>query len=414
MSPSSKTTRSKTGKKAPAKRPAKQSAKAKSGSARTTKSKGSGRRPPSKRSPAKRKTTRKRAGTKRGSLLTRLGAGAVVLFLLLLAGLTFSWPDGEQAPQLAESEAAAPEPVTAAKSTKPKPVVETRAPAPADPKPPAEPKPEVKQAATQPSEAPPAIEVAVAPPKPAADPIWKRYSAAHTAKPGQPMIAIVLDDLGPNKQRSRNAIELPGPLTLAFLPYAKDLPALTAEARKHGHELLIHMPMEPKDLAGNNPGENALLTSLSDAEIQRRLDWAMQRFPGYVGLNNHMGSAFTADRRKMDLVMQRLAGKGGLFLDSVTSGASKGATAAKAAGIPSARRDIFLDHGGDDPGMVLQQLAKLEAVAKRQGYAVAIGHPHDGTVTALELWIPDALARGFALVPISALVEAPDAPDLRG
>ncbi len=411
MSPSSKTTRSKTGKKAPSRRPNK----SKSSSARKTKSsggKGSSRRPPSKRSPAKRKNTRARGASGRRGLLTRLGAGAFVLSLLVLAALTFSWPDswtgGGSAPQqVAKNEAPKP------KAEKP---AATKTAIQAKSKEVAKPEPAVNQSAAA-SKEPPKKEppqVAVVPPKPAAEPIWKRFSATHTAKPGQPMIAIVLDDLGPNKQRSRNAIELPGPLTLAFLPYAKDLPSMTAEARKRGHELLIHVPMEPKDLAGNNPGKNALLTSLSDTEIQRRLDWAMQRFPAYVGINNHMGSAFTADRSKMDIVMQRLAGKGGLFLDSVTSAASKGATAARAAGIPTAKRDIFLDHGGDDAGLVLQQLAKLEAVAKRQGYAVAIGHPHDGTVTALELWIPDALARGFALVPISALVETPDAPGLRG
>lgn len=409
MSPSSKTTRSKTAKKAPAKR---KSSSARTTKGKTTKGKGSGRRPPSKRSPAKRKTSKRRSGTARPGLMAKLGAGVVGLSLLVLAALTFSWPDGASGPeQVAQSAPKVQQATKAVQAAETK----TQAAAKADPVIKKAAQTEAKQA---PAKAPP--QVAVAPPKTTAEPktpgepAWQRFRATHTAKPGQPMIAIVLDDLGPNKQRSRNAIELTGPLTLAFLPYAKDLPAMTAEARERGHELLIHMPMEPKDLAGNNPGENALLTSLSDAEIQRRLDWAMQRFPAYVGLNNHMGSAFTADRRKMDLVMQRLAGKGALFLDSVTSGASKGAVAARAAGIPSAKRDIFLDHGGDDPGLVLQQLAKVEAVAKRQGYAVAIGHPHDGTVTALELWIPDALARGFALVPISALVEAPEVPGLRG
>ncbi len=420
MSPAPKTPRKKTAKKAPAKR--KTAAPRKKATSRKPVSKGGGRRPPSKRTTAKRKTTRKRAGASGGGRFARFSVVLGGLALLALAGLTFSWPDFGETPQrsaepaVTESrsvEVAKQEP--ARQTTPPK--AETKAKAPA--KPSEEPKAPVEQAAPPPEPAKvqpekTVEELAVAPPKPVAEPVWKRYAATHKAKPGQPMIAIVLDDLGPNKQRTRNATDLPGPLTLAFLPYAKDLPAQTARARQRGHELLIHMPMEPKDLAGNNPGENALLTSLSDAEIKRRLEWALDRFPAYVGMNNHMGSAFTANRQKMDLVMDRLADRGALFLDSVTNGRTQGAKAARAAGIPSVSRDIFLDHHGDDPGLVLKQLAKVEAVAKKQGYAIAIGHPHDGTVTALELWIPDALARGFALVPVSALVEDPTPPGLRG
>ncbi len=386
-----------------------------------------GRRPPAKRTTAgKRRSTKRGKASQRG-LLLRAGLGGGALALLLLAVLTLSWPGGKESPpqQVAEESASPPAQDTVAKAkTRPAPetktvTLESRALAKAAEAAPA-PDRKVREtsapatAVSAPAEtSPPASQQAALPPK-ASPPAWKRYAAAHSAKPGQPMIAIVLDDLGPSPQRTRNAIQLPGPLTLAFLPYAEGLPAVTAEARRRGHELLIHMPMEPKDLAHNNPGKNALLTSLSDEEIRRRLDWALQRFPAYVGINNHMGSAFTADRRRMDLVMQRLAGEGALFLDSVTSGASQGASAARAAGIPTIKRDIFLDHGGDDAGLVLKQLAKVEEVAKRQGYAVAIGHPHDGTVTALELWIPDALARGFVLVPISALVEAPGEAGLRG
>ncbi len=405
MARSPKTTRSK---KVPAKRKA---ASRKTAGPRKPAAKASGRRPSSKRAPAKKKTARRRSKVQGRGFLARVGAGLAGFALLVLAALTLSWPGDEESQKLAAADSPAKDeskeaPVPPA--SKPLEVQTTKVKKAVSPKT----KPETVAAPAE-KKAPPK-EVAVVPPKASASPAWKRYAAAHSAKAGQPMIAIVLDDLGPSKQRSGNAIELPGPLTLAFLPYADDLPAMTARARKRGHELLIHMPMEPKDLAGNNPGKNALLTSLSDAEIGQRLDWAMQRFPAFVGINNHMGSAFTADRRKMDLVMQRLARSGALFLDSVTSGASQGESAAKAAGIPTIARDIFLDHGGDDPGMVLQQLAKAEALAKRQGYAIAIGHPHDGTVTALEIWIPDAIARGFVLVPISALVSAPEGSGLRG
>ncbi len=421
MSRSPKTTGSKTGgsKKAPAKR---STAKPRQSAAKTPSRAGTKttRRPPSKRAPAKRKTTGRRSGGGRRGLMMRVGLGAAGMTLLLLAVLTISWPgSGPSETKVAETKVEGPVKAavaSAAPSKQPAKAPETKSSqssttskqestAKADP--PAKPaSADAQEPKTELASAPPQTQ----PQPPAATkgtPAWKRYAVPYSVKPGQPMIAIVLDDIGPAKQRAENAINLPGPLTLAFLPYADDLPAMTARARKRGHELLIHVPMEPKDLAHNDPGKNALLTSLSNAEIRQRLDWAMHRFPAFVGINNHMGSAFTADRAKMDVVMQGLAPEGALFLDSMTSGGSQGETAAKAAGIPTVARDIFLDHYGNDPGLVLKQLAKVEALAKKRGYAIAIGHPHDGTVTALELWIPDAISRGFALVPISALVEAP-------
>ncbi|GAB5468984.1 MAG: hypothetical protein Kilf2KO_20140 [Rhodospirillales bacterium] len=378
-------------------------------------------RPSAKRTSAKRRgrgggSARRRSAA--GNRLWRRGGGLLAILLVCgLAAITLSWP--EQNPQATLKADSRPAKVAATQAAaapaKPAPVTAKATAAPA--KTPTKTQAQTRQVeAAAPEPAP--VELAVAPPaaKPKATglPAWKRFSASHAAKPGQPKIAIVLDDLGPNKARSRRAAALPGPLTLAYLPYAEELPALTAAARGRGHELLIHMPMEPQNLAGNNPGRNALLTSLKPPELERRLQWALGRFPGYVGINNHMGSAFTADLTGMTQVMEQLSERGLLFLDSVTSAASKGTKAAKAVGVPTIGRDIFLDHGGDDSGLVLKQLAKLEALAKRQGYAIAIGHPHDGTLTALQLWIPDALARGFVLVPISALVEAPGDPGLRG
>ncbi|MEO1190138.1 MAG: divergent polysaccharide deacetylase family protein [Pseudomonadota bacterium] len=344
---------------------------------------------------------------------TRLGGLLAVLLVGSLAALGLSWPESEPSSAL---RAEAPQTVKAA-STPKAPLIEAEAPEPASlpnppiqvavapPPPQAAPPQAAPPQAAPPQAAPPQAAPVTPAPKPDAVPTWQRHAAAYDIKPGQPVIAIVLDDLGHNKPRSRRATDLPGPLTLAYLPYASDLQAQTAEARRRGHEILIHMPMEPQNLAGNNPGENALLTSLSPQEQQRRLRWALDRFEGYVGINNHMGSAYTADRPAMDRVMAELSRDGLLYLDSLTSARSQASQAAQAAGVPNLVRDIFLDHGGDDPGLVLAQLAKVEELALKQGQAVAIGHPHDGTLTALQLWIPDALARGFALVPVSALVE---------
>lgn len=270
------------------------------------------------------------------------------------------------------------------------------------------PEPEVETAAVEPGAASPE------PPAPQTSksegqaqvipPLWLRNATAPKASNGQPMIAVVIDDLGPNLRNARRTITLPAPLTLAFLPYANHLEDLTAKARQAGHELIVHMPMEPEE-SSQNPGENALLTELGPEELQRRIRWNLERFSGYVGVNNHMGSEFTKSGPGMRLVMAELSKRGLLFLDSRTNAKSQAEQAAKVFRVPFAQRDIFLDNDYKNPAAIRAQLAKLEERARSKGYAIGIGHPHDGTLEALAAWLPEARKRGFALVPISEIVK---------
>lgn len=232
---------------------------------------------------------------------------------------------------------------------------------------------------------------------------WQQHAVAVEPSGGRPMIAIVLDDVGVNRRGARKAIALPGPLTLSFMTYARDLPAMTAEARQAGHELMLHVPMQPRrdDL---DPGPNVLRADLPPGELRQRLAWGLARFEGYVGINNHMGSRFTASPDGMALVMEEVRARGLLFLDSLTAANSVAGAQAAEAGVPYAVRDTFIDNEPDDLAAIHRQLALLEQRAREQGYAIGIGHPHDGTVTALEAWIPEMRERGFALVPISAIV----------
>jgi polysaccharide deacetylase 2 family uncharacterized protein YibQ len=161
--------------------------------------------------------------------------------------------------------------------------------------------------------------------------------------------------------------------------------------------------MEPQD-KGENPGPQALLVGQDAAEVQKRLRWGLDRFDGFVGINNHMGSKFTAVEPSMRIVLAEVKARGLLFLDSRTSSQTVGARLAGAMGIPHTSRDLFLDVD-DRPEAIRAQLDQAEKLAKKQGYAVAIGHPHDGTMAALEAWIPRLAARGIALVPVSAIVK---------
>jgi len=235
-----------------------------------------------------------------------------------------------------------------------------------------------------------------------ASPAWLRYAAAMPATMGRPVIAIILDDMGLDRPRSKRAVMLSAPVTLSYLPYARHLAEQTAGAHSRGHELMVHLPMEPIDRR-ENPGPHALLKALPEAELVKRLEWALSRFTGYVGVNNHMGSRLTRDPRAMAVVMGRLKAHGLLFVDSRTSIRSVAAVAARDAQVPNAERNIFLDHV-DRLDAIQGQLETVERVARRQGFAIAIGHPRDATLTALESWMAGARARGFVFVPVSAIV----------
>jgi polysaccharide deacetylase 2 family uncharacterized protein YibQ len=117
-----------------------------------------------------------------------------------------------------------------------------------------------------------------------------------------------------------------------------------------------------------------------------------------------MGSRLTTDERAMRTVMDVLAQRGLVFVDSRTSPHSIAAAIAAEAGLPHGSRDVFLDHL-PTAGFVRQQLAEVEATARRSGSVIAIGHPLPVTLAALAAWIPDAKARGFTFVPATSVIE---------
>lgn len=225
------------------------------------------------------------------------------------------------------------------------------------------------------------------------------YAPPNTKNLAPVKIAIVIDDLGIDQTRTRNAIALPGPLTMAFLPYGYNLRSLTTLAQKQGHELIVHLPMQPQ-AADANPGPNALLKTLEADEIRSRIAWNLSQFDGYIGVNNHMGSEFTTWKEGMSVVLQEMKIRGLLYLDSLTSAQSVAASLAAKEGVPVMIRDVFLDNKPDVEQIKIQ-LIQLEQVARRRGFAIGIGHPYDATVEALKSWLATLTERGITLVPLS-------------
>ena len=227
--------------------------------------------------------------------------------------------------------------------------------------------------------------------KPVPDWMASVSRAEPVAHPAGPVIAICIDDLGEDIAGTNRAMALPPEVALSFLPYASGTPALAQSAAQRGHLVLAHVPMQ----GSRDPGPMALKPGMSADEITNRLDWHLARVPGAVGVNNHEGSRFTADEAGLVPVMARLWERGVFFCDSRTGARSKGESVARDMGVMTAGRDIFLD---DDRDAVAAQLVALVRQAKRNGVAIAIGHPHDATLRILKEWL--AQDHGVTLVPL--------------
>lgn len=272
---------------------------------------------------------------------------------------------------------------------------------------PAKPLPPTPQVPTAPKadrvETAPRLAIPASLPKlPPGAPAWLANALPPPAINGRPMIAVVIDDMGVDRKRTSQVVALPGPLTASFLIYAPDLKAQARAAHAAGKELMVHMPMEPED-ASIDAGPGVLKTSMDAATLRARFLAGLDSFGGYVGVNNHMGSRFTADAAGMRPVMEVLRERGLFWLDSRTTGRPAGPAIADALKVPYIERNIFLDHFNNVDG-VRAQLAKLEQAARSHGYAIGIGHPKDHTIQALKEWLPTLEKKGLVLVPASAVV----------
>ena len=238
-------------------------------------------------------------------------------------------------------------------------------------------------------------------------PNWRRYAIPVRLEDGKAKIAIVIDDMGVNRAKSREVLDLPSVLTLAFLPYAHDVALMAEDARARGHELMVHIPMEPLNISAN-PGPNALRTTMTPDQLKEAINDNLSKFSEYAGINNHMGSKFTQDVPALKELIAILKERGVFLLDSKTIASSRAYNEAEAAGVPAVTRDVFLD---DDPTLdaVRRQMEIAEAIAKKKGFAVVIGHPKENTIQVLKEFLSQAGAKGFQVVPLSAIVKMTEA-----
>jgi len=221
---------------------------------------------------------------------------------------------------------------------------------------------------------------------------------------GEPVVSIIIDDLGDRLNAGHRVIALPGPVACAFLPHVAHTSRLAREAHAAGKEVLLHLPMETVE--GRNPGPGALTLHMDHAEFLSAIDANLQAVPHVVGVNNHMGSLLTRHPGHMTWLMRELKARGGLFfVDSRTSAETVAEQMAQENGVPALRRHVFLDHD-PSPAAVNAAFDRLITLARHDGAAVAIGHPYESTLRVLEARLPTLQAQGIRLISLSQMLAA--------
>ena len=269
--------------------------------------------------------------------------------------------------------------------------------------------------AAQEGEAAPESEAEV-PPQTAALPVpqpeiepkgaWQRFGIPFNQEDTRPRVAVVVSGLGLADAPTEAAIKLlPPEVTLSFTPYARDLEPWIALARANGHEVMLDLPMEPLTFPTDDPGPQALISTLPTSENRRRLNWILSRGSAYVGLAGSMGSRFSTSRELMMPILNELKAHGLLYLDNRSTDLSVGASLAAEIGLPRVINNRSIDERQASRLAIDARLAQVERVALTEGHAVAMARPFPVTLERLTGWIKKLEDRGIVLAPITALAD---------
>ena len=218
------------------------------------------------------------------------------------------------------------------------------------------------------------------------------------------VIVLVIDDFGyRNDNISDGFLNLSIPITCAIIPGHTASKKFAEKAVSYGKEVIIHMPMESENYS---PGEDEykLLTSMTSELLENKLIQAFESLPEAIGMNNHQGSKATSDSKTMTVLASVLKDRGKYFIDSRTSSLTIGEKTMISFGVPTARRNIFLDNN-NDLDKIEEQINKLANSAKKNGVAVGLGHARKNTLSVIEKVLPDLLDKGFVFQFASQVVK---------
>ncbi len=233
-------------------------------------------------------------------------------------------------------------------------------------------------------------------------PLRALASETEAAQRARAEIAIIIDDIGFSRSRAYNFLDLGIPITFSILPRITFTRELSDKLYSAGYDIMLHQPMEPVD-SSFNPGPGALYTTYQQNEIMAAINYNISEIQNVTGVNNHMGSKFTADQEKMSQALKVVKSRKLFFVDSMTTHLSEGYRTAHRLGISTAQRNIFLDNQIHVPAILIQ-LEKLQTRALKTGKALAIGHPFPETATALDIFNRRMKKTGVTFVPVSSVL----------
>ena len=231
----------------------------------------------------------------------------------------------------------------------------------------------------------------------------EKHKPAGTEKAA--VIAVVIDDLGQVSAPARELIALPYKITLAVMPGLPQSKKITELAKQNDREVLLHLPMEPKNRNGKREAFGTLRSDMTPMEFMAAISADIDAVPGAVGGEQPRRLGLTENPEAMKFLMDKLNDRGLFFLDSLTGPKSSAYATAKDAGLKAAKRDVFIDNESNSPAAIRAQLDELARIARKRGSAIGIGHPHPATMSELKKWLETLDEQGIEVVPVSRLVK---------
>ncbi len=218
-----------------------------------------------------------------------------------------------------------------------------------------------------------------------------------------PKVAFIIDDLGYETEVAKKMMELEFPVALSILPFLQYSAFIAEEGKKNNQEIMLHLPMESIN-SSTNPGPGAIKSFMSEEEVRQTVRGSIFNFPYVIGVNNHMGSKITEDRKIMKIILEEIRRSNLFFVDSMTTRNSIAYEVAQEMEIKSAVRSVFLDNE-NDMEYIKGQMLVVQETALREGEAIAIGHSRINTFYVLKRMIPELIKAGIEIVPVSELVK---------
>jgi len=220
---------------------------------------------------------------------------------------------------------------------------------------------------------------------------------------GHAVMAIVIDDFGYNEEPISAFADIDRPLTFAVIPYHLFSHEAAMRGISSGHQVLLHLPMEPLDKAEQSE-ELTITVTMSEQDIRDMTKNAIAEIPGLIGVNNHQGSRATADWRVMNGVLSEIKSHNLFFVDSRTNSQSLAASAARQMGIRTGENELFLDNV-DDVSAIKAQLRTAQNMAIKHGSVTVIGHARMKTARAVREMVSELEDNGVQLVFVSQLLQ---------